>query len=141
MNRFGKRCDRSPARRSAIWHSPGTAAAPPEDLQDPTTSRGWRVRAAEQLIAGHGRVVTEFFDVGQGRRSLPWQRRPEAARLLEAMARPDRGFDAVVIGEPQRAFYGNQFGNTFPSSSTTGSPCGCPRSAVPSIRTPMRTTW
>ena len=28
--------------------------------------------------------------------------------------RPDRGFDAVVIGEPQRAFYGNQFGLTFP---------------------------
>ena len=26
----------------------------------------------------------------------------------------DRGFDAVVIGEPQRAFYGNQFGLTFP---------------------------
>jgi site-specific DNA recombinase len=84
-----------------------------EDLQDPTTSRGWQLRAAEQLIAGHGRVVTEFFDLGQSR-SLPWQRRPEAARLLEAMARPDRGFDAVVIGEPQRAFYGNQFGNTFP---------------------------
>jgi hypothetical protein len=27
---------------------------------------------------------------------------------------PERGFDAVVIGEPQRAFYGNQFGLTFP---------------------------
>jgi site-specific DNA recombinase len=27
---------------------------------------------------------------------------------------PARGFDAVVIGEPQRAFYGNQFGLTFP---------------------------
>ena len=27
---------------------------------------------------------------------------------------PDRGFDAVVIGEPARAFYGNQFGLTFP---------------------------
>lgn len=45
-----------------------------EDLQDPTTSRGWQLRAAEQLISGHGRVVTEFFDVGQSR-SLPWQRR------------------------------------------------------------------
>ena len=29
-------------------------------------------------------------------------------------ANRDRGFDAVVIGEPQRAFYGNQFGLTFP---------------------------
>jgi hypothetical protein len=27
---------------------------------------------------------------------------------------PNRDFDAVVIGEPQREFYGNQFGNTFP---------------------------
>ena len=60
-----------------------------------------------------GEVVEEFFDIGQCR-SLPWKRRPEAARLLDAFARPDRGFDAVVIGEPQRAFYGNQFGLTFP---------------------------
>lgn len=27
---------------------------------------------------------------------------------------PTRGFEAVVIGEPQRAFYDNQFGLTFP---------------------------
>src|SRR5207249_6471306 len=40
--------------------------------------------------------------------------RPEAARLLDALRQPQRGFDAVVIGEPQRAFYGNQFGLTFP---------------------------
>ena len=30
------------------------------------------------------------------------------------MANPERAFDAVVIGEPQRAFFGNQFGNTWP---------------------------
>lgn len=30
------------------------------------------------------------------------------------MRHPERRFDAVVIGEPQRAFYGNQFGLTFP---------------------------
>jgi DNA invertase Pin-like site-specific DNA recombinase len=34
--------------------------------------------------------------------------------LLRDLANPDRGFDAVVIGEPQREFYGNQFGLTFP---------------------------
>jgi len=38
----------------------------------------------------------------------------EAARLLEAFKDPARGFEAVVIGEPQRAFYGNQFGLTYP---------------------------
>jgi site-specific DNA recombinase len=47
-------------------------------------------------------------------RSIPPQRRPEASKLLTALADPARGFDAVVVGEPQRAFYGNQFGNTFP---------------------------
>jgi site-specific DNA recombinase len=57
--------------------------------------------------------VAEFFDVGQSR-AVPWKRRPEASRLLELFPRSDRGFDAVVIGEPQRAFYGAQFALTFP---------------------------
>lgn len=85
-----------------------------EDQQDPEASRGWQLARARQLVepAG-GEVVTEFFDIGLSR-SLPWKRRPEAARLLEAFRDPRRGFDAVVIGEPQRAFYGNQFGLTFP---------------------------
>jgi hypothetical protein len=30
--------------------------------------------------------------------------------LLTALKNCGRGFDAVVIGEPQRAFYGNQYG-------------------------------
>ncbi|SFK74829.1 recombinase family protein [Geodermatophilus ruber] len=47
-------------------------------------------------------------------RALPWRHRPEATRLLEALAAPDHTFDAVVIGEPQRAFYGSQFSDTFP---------------------------
>ena len=45
---------------------------------------------------------------------LPWKRRPEALRLLDAIKSPGRDFDTVVIGEPQRAFYGSQFGMTFP---------------------------
>jgi DNA invertase Pin-like site-specific DNA recombinase len=57
--------------------------------------------------------VCEFFDIGQSR-SIPWKRRPEASQLLELLKDPNRGFDAVVIGEPQRAFYGNQFGLTLP---------------------------
>ncbi|WP_461015131.1 recombinase family protein, partial [Streptomyces daliensis] len=58
-------------------------------------------------------IVAEYFDIGSSR-SLPWPRRPRAAALLSALKQQDRGFDAVVIGEPQRAFYGNQFGLTFP---------------------------
>jgi site-specific DNA recombinase len=58
-------------------------------------------------------VVQQFFDAGVSR-ALPWQRRPHASQLLAALRDPDRGFDAVVIGEPQRAFYGNQFSLTYP---------------------------
>ncbi|SCL27542.1 hypothetical protein GA0070624_3522 [Micromonospora rhizosphaerae] len=46
--------------------------------------------------------------------TTPEKGRPEASRLLAALRDPHRGFDAVVIGEPQRAFYGNQFGLTLP---------------------------
>ena len=55
----------------------------------------------------------DYFDIGQSR-SLPWKRRPEASRLLADVTSRDRGFDAVVIGEPARAFYGPQFALTFP---------------------------
>ncbi|SEE12817.1 hypothetical protein SAMN05216533_1455 [Streptomyces sp. Ag109_O5-10] len=46
---------------------------------------------------------------------LPWQRRPRANELLPALRNPHRAFHAVVTGEPQRTFYGNQFDNTFPA--------------------------
>ena len=84
-----------------------------EDQQDPETSRNWQLARARALTERHGEIVAEFFDVGQSR-SIPWKRRPKACELLELLKQPDRGFDAVVIGEPQRAFYGNQFGLTFP---------------------------
>ena len=85
-----------------------------EDQQDPQSSRNWQLARSRQIIeTAGGKIVSEFFDIGQSR-SLPWKRRPEAQRLLAAFRDPERGFDAVVIGEPQRAFYGNQFGLTFP---------------------------
>lgn len=85
-----------------------------EDQQDPQSSRNWQLARSRQVIEPTGgEIVEEFFDIGQSR-SLPWKRRPEAARLLDTFRNPHRGFDAVVIGEPQRAFYGNQFGLTFP---------------------------
>ncbi|CDM77190.1 Recombinase [Mycobacterium marinum] len=85
-----------------------------EDAQDPEASRSWQKRRALDLITPHGGVlVSDYFDVGQSR-SLPWKRRPEASRLLADVTARDRGFDAVVIGEPARAFYGPQFALTFP---------------------------
>jgi hypothetical protein len=67
--------------------------------------KAWQLSRARSLIepAG-GEVVAEFFDIGLSR-SLPWKRRPEALRLLDTIKSPARDFDAVVIGEPQRAFY------------------------------------
>ena len=58
-------------------------------------------------------MVAEYFDIGQSR-SIPWKRRPQAGRLLADLADTHRGREAVVIGEPARAFYGGQFGLTFP---------------------------
>nr|WP_230493387.1 recombinase family protein [Mycobacterium mantenii] len=85
-----------------------------EDAQDPEASRSWQKRRAMDLITPHGGVLAaDYFDVGQSR-SLPWKRRPEASRLLADVACRDRSFDAVVIGEPARAFYGPQFALTFP---------------------------
>ena len=84
-----------------------------EDQQDPDASRNWQLARARALTERHGEIVAEFFDVGQSR-SIPWKRRPKASELLEQLKNPDRGFEAVVIGEPQRAFYGNQYGLTFP---------------------------
>lgn len=79
-----------------------------EDHQDPVTSRARQQNQAAALVRGHGRIVAEFFDAGQSR-VLPWARRPEAAALVAAIAEPDRDFDAIVVGEYERAFYGNQF--------------------------------
>jgi site-specific DNA recombinase len=85
-----------------------------EDQQDPESSRSWQLTRSRALIEPRdGQIVAEYFDIDKSR-SIPWQRRPRATALLAALKDPDRGFDAVVIGEPHRAFYGNQYGLTFP---------------------------
>ncbi|SFR29094.1 Recombinase zinc beta ribbon domain-containing protein [Lentzea waywayandensis] len=77
-------------------------------FQDVQTSRAWQRAVSDELIEGVGSVVAEFFDVGVSRR-WSWLDRPEAAALLAAAAGPDRDFDAVVVGEYERAFHGDQF--------------------------------
>ena len=67
------------------------------DFQEPDSSRRWQWDVAEDLVDGHGRIVVSFFDADRSRR-LPWRDRPQAAALLAAIADPDRGFDAVVVG-------------------------------------------
>src|SRR6266581_529947 len=54
-----------------------------EDHQDPVTSLARQRAQAGALVAGHGRIVAEFFDAGQSR-TLAWARRPQAAALVAA---------------------------------------------------------
>ena len=79
-----------------------------EDWQDPVTSRARQREQAEALVRGHGVIMAELFDVGESR-TVAWARRPQAAALVAQLADPDRGWDAVVIGEYERAFYGSQY--------------------------------
>jgi site-specific DNA recombinase len=79
-----------------------------EDWQDPVTSRARQREQAEALVRGHGVIVAEFFDAGQSR-TVAWGRRPQAAALIAQLADSGRGWDAIVIGEYERAFYGSQY--------------------------------
>jgi DNA invertase Pin-like site-specific DNA recombinase len=87
-----------------------------EEHQDPDTSRAWQLRNAHTF---GGTVVAEYFDVGQSR-SVPWERRTQAARLLGELKNPDRGWDAVVVGEGTRCWFGNQFSLTAPRFAAYG---------------------
>src|SRR5690348_12721816 len=65
------------------------------------------------LAAGAGVIVAEFFDAGRSP-AWPWARRPQAAALVAQLADPDRGWDAIVVGEYERAFYGSQYASMAP---------------------------
>jgi DNA invertase Pin-like site-specific DNA recombinase len=91
-----------------------------EDNQDPETSHAWQLSNATKFVEPlGGHVVVEFFDVGQSR-SVPWERRTEAARLLAALKDPYRGWDAVVVGEGTRCWFGNQFSLIAPRFAAHG---------------------
>jgi site-specific DNA recombinase len=83
------------------------------EYQDPVSSRQWQYDNAARLIEGRGRIVAEFFDVGYSR-SLGWRHRPQAAALLASICSPHRKFDAIVVGEYERAFYGRQLKTLVP---------------------------
>jgi DNA invertase Pin-like site-specific DNA recombinase len=79
-----------------------------EGWQDPESSRIRQREQAGALIRGHGQIAAEFFDAGESR-TVAWGRRRQAAVLVAALADPGRGWDAIVIGEYERAFYGAQY--------------------------------
>ena len=101
-----------------------------EDWQDPVTSRAWQLQQAVMLTAGCGPIVAEFFDSGESR-ALAWARRPQAAALVAQLADPDRGWDAIVIGEYERAFYGNQYASMAPLFEHYGIGLWMPEVGVP----------
>jgi len=106
-----------PGRRTRIPRQRGAAAGvlrfalyvrgSTKEFQDPVSSASWQREAAEELVEGHGQIVVEFREIGVSRR-VGWAHRPVASRLLAALADPDRGFDAIVVGEFERAFHGEQ---------------------------------
>ena len=98
-----------------------------KDWQDPVTSRARQQDHAAALVAGPGQIVAEFFDVGESR-TLPWTRRPQAADLVAALADPDRGWDAIVIGDTIGPSTAASTPRWHRCSSTMASSCGCRRS-------------
>jgi DNA invertase Pin-like site-specific DNA recombinase len=89
------------------------------DYQGRASSWRWQYNYASDLVTGHGRIVAEFFDEGVSRR-VAWPDRPQAAHLLEAIRDPGRGFDAIVVGEYERAFQGQQLAQLAPILQTNG---------------------
>ncbi|MDI6104678.1 recombinase family protein [Actinoplanes sp. NEAU-A12] len=100
------------------------------EYQDDLSSRAWQHDSAARLIAGHGVIVASFFDVGCSR-SLPWEQRPQAAALLAAIADPHRRFDAIVIGEFERAFSAGQFEELMPFFAAHGIQVWLPEAGGP----------
>jgi DNA invertase Pin-like site-specific DNA recombinase len=100
------------------------------EYQDATSSRAWQLDSARQTIAGRGRIVEEFFDVGCSRR-VPWTERPEADALLAAAMSMGRPFDAVVVGEYERAFYGDQLARIAAVLASRGVPLWLPETNGP----------
>jgi DNA invertase Pin-like site-specific DNA recombinase len=91
-----------------------------EDNQDPETSHGWQLSNARKFVEPLGATVTaEYFDVGQSR-SVPWDRRREAGRLMAALKDPNRGWDGLVVGEGTRCWFGNQFSLIAPRFAAYG---------------------
>jgi site-specific DNA recombinase len=109
------------------------------DFQERDSSRRWQRDVADDLIDGHGRISAEFFDADRSRR-LPWRDRPQAALLLAAIADPGRDFDAIVVGEYERAFYGDQVLSLLPLFEAYGVQLCCRRRTARSIPRSRR-TW
>ena len=107
VERTGRRREGVPGRGGLRFAFYGGGVST-EDWQDPVMSRARQREQAQALIIGRGVIVAEFFDAGQSR-AAAWARASAAAALVAQLADPGRGWDAIVIGEYERAFYGAQY--------------------------------
>jgi site-specific DNA recombinase len=107
----GRRGAKSPERAGLRFAFYGRVST--EDWQEPESSLARQRAQAEALVRGHGWIVARFCDVGESR-TVAWGRRPQAAALVAQLADPGRGWDAVVVGEYERAFYGSQYAMVAP---------------------------
>jgi site-specific DNA recombinase len=110
-----------------------------EDWQDPGSSLARQREQAGALVRGHGTIVAEFLDIGESR-TVVWARRPQAAALVAQLADPHRGWDGVVTGEYERAFYGGQYALMARCSSIMVYSCGCRRPTAGSTSRPSTTS-
>jgi site-specific DNA recombinase len=110
-----------------------------DDQQNPGESLRWQLSRANALIVGRAEIVSVVHDTDVSR-SVPWSRRPEAARLISQLPDPNRGWSGIVVGEPQRAFgSAGQVQNILPQLAHWAYSYGCPRSGARSIPIPKPT--
>ena len=102
-----------------------------EDRQDPESSRAWAARPRQVADRAARRGDRDRVLRHRQVPLNPAPATPRGCQALAVLADPNRGFDAVVVGEPQRAFYGNQFGNTFPLFEHYGVPLWVPEVGGP----------
>lgn len=82
-------------------------------------------------------IVAEYFDAGCSR-ELSWYERPRPAALLAALPDPDRGFDAIVVGEYERAFATDQLERMAPMLQRHGVQVWIPEAGGPvEVGSPM----
>lgn len=102
-----------------------------DDQQSPEDSLGWQVSLAKALTSGRADIVAVVHETDCSR-SIPWARRPRASQLLAELYDADRGWDGIVVGEPQRAFgSAMQVQTILPQFADAGVTLWCPEVGGP----------
>ena len=109
-----------------------------EDWQDPGTSRARQLQQAVMLPPGLGLSWRSFSTRGVPGAAVGAA--PAGRGAGCAAADPERGWDAVVIGEYERAFDASQYASMAPRFEHYGCSCGCRRWAAGWTDTPRITS-